>query len=198
MVERGRVIVQTNAARFSGARAALCRQKPHRVLPYRRRGRGGGAAADDLGHVVGGDGDVGGQPGRHEAGPAEVGVGLGGRLGAGREHLGRRRAALAAPASRYFHEAIVHAKLPQFSALSHVPRSGRGHGEAAPAAGAAARDGGDEGLELLLLLVVDLGAVVELALPLAQRPLPLLQLDLHGVQLQVEVVHLKDNTMLSL
>ena len=83
-----------------------------------------------------------------------------------------------------------------------VPGSGRGHGEAAsPVAHctvAPPRDGGDEGLELLLLLVVHLGAVVELALALAQRPLPLLQLDLHGVQLEVEVVHLGKKMMIYL
>ena len=74
--------------------------------------------------------------------------------------------------------------------LCYVPRSGRSHGEAASPARAAARDRGYEGLELLLLLVVHLRAVVELALALAQRPLPLLQLNLHGVQLEVEVIHL--------
>ena len=79
------------------------------------------------------------------------------------------------------------------------PRSGRSHGEATSPA-RPRRDGGDEGLELLLLLVVDLVcAAAELPLALAQRPLPLLQLDLHGVQLQVEVVHLgrEENSLIA-
>ena len=93
----GAEVVQTNA-RIS-AQSALYRQLVHRVLPYRRRRCRRGGAGDDLGHVVGGGGDVGGQPGGHEPGPAKVGVVLGGRLRARRENLRRRRTALAVPAT---------------------------------------------------------------------------------------------------
>ena len=84
--------VQANAL-VSVSGAALWRQPVHRVLPY-RRGRG---RADDLGDVVGGGGDVGGEAGGHEPRP-EIWVG---DLRARREHLGRRRATLAAPVGIY-------------------------------------------------------------------------------------------------